>query len=112
MTTLAEFDAAQAAARAEFLKTANFAALLPTAGVSIAWIGENGYEADGNTRKPPIQKTMEVAPKAIHRTLLYGSRMIQYGIPNSYGTGMDEPTHDYAYRREFARKYLTAIVDA
>jgi hypothetical protein len=112
MKTLAQFDAAQAAARLLFLQTCAFADVLPTAGVSIAWIGENGYEADGNTPKPPIEKTMAIEPSSIYDRVLDGCRHISYAIPNSFGQGKDEPTHDRVYRRDFARKYLLAILNA
>lgn len=102
--TLEQFEKEVAEKRERLLKDLALAKTLPTNGITVTWTGENGFEKDGNTRKPDAEKTVELTPHIIHSPFR-GHEHVAFAVPDS----------EYAYsphRKTFATKYLTALLDA
>lgn len=109
MNSLEEFDRKNAAARAKLERELKLAHQLPTGGVTVTWIGEDGWKSDGNTRKPDIERTIDVAPWIIHDSFR-GAAHVAYKAPDSLAGGKGEHVSS-KHRSEFVRKYLRAVLD-
>jgi len=110
MRTLEEFDREVAAKRARLEKDHALARALPTAGRTVTWLGENGWQADGRTRNPDIERSTEIAPWIIHSPFR-GAERIAFRAPDSLAGDKGEHVSSQ-YRTTFVRKYLLAVLDA
>jgi hypothetical protein len=110
LKSLEDFDKDNAAKRERLLKDHAIAHALPTNGKLVTWIGEGGWEKDGNTRKPDVARSIDVAPWIVHGPFR-GAEHVAYKAPDSlYG---DKGEHDSSKpRAEFVSRYFAAVLDA
>lgn len=110
MKSLEEFDKENEAKRARLLKDHAVAHALPTTGVVVAWTGEGGWESDGNTRKPDVEKSVGISPWIIHSPFR-GAEHVAYKAPD--GSKFDGGGEHVSspHRKEFVRKYFAALLD-
>lgn len=102
--TLEQFEQEVAEKRERLLKNLELVKVLPTNGKTVTWIGEGGFEKDGNTRKPDKEHTIAITPWIVHSPFR-GHEHIAFQVPDN----------EYRYskhRAEFARLYLQAVLDA
>lgn len=110
LKSLEEFDKEIAAKRKRLEKDHAVAHALPTNGKILTWIGEGGFESDGNTRKPDVERTIEIVPHIVHSPFR-GCEHVAFRAP--YSTHGDGGEHvSSQHRTVFGRKYLRAVLDA
>lgn len=110
LKSLEDFDKEIASKRARLEKDHALAHALPTVGKTITWMGENGWEPDGRTRKPDVERTIELVPWLIHAPFR-GCEHVAFRAPDSLGGDKGEHVCS-PHRAAFARKYLRAVLDA
>jgi len=108
LKSLEEFDRDNAAQRARLEKEHAMVRQLPTHGKIIDWTGEGGWEKDGNTRKPPVQRSIDVVPCIVHSPFR-GAEHMAYKAPDSLAKGEHISSE---YRAEFVRRYFMAVLEA
>jgi hypothetical protein len=106
MKSLEDFERETAEKRARLLKDLELAKSLPVP--VCEWIGEGGFEPDGNTRKPDEAKRMEIRPYIIHAPFR-GAEHVAYKLP-SYGEA-GEYQHS-KHRPAFRDAFMGALLDA
>lgn len=110
LKSLDQFDKEIAAKRARLEKEIALAHALPTVGKTVTWIGENGWEKDGNTRKPDVEHTIDLAPYIIHSPFR-GAEHVAFRAPDSLAGDKGEHVSS-KHRPDFVRRYLLALLDA
>ena len=108
MKTLEQFDKEIAAKRKRLEKDHALVHALPTTGKSITWTGEGGW--DGNTRKPDVTRTIELAPWLVHSPFR-GAEQVTFRAPDSLPGDQGEHVSS-PHRAEFVRRYFLAVLDA
>lgn len=109
LTSLEEFDRRNAEERAQLERELALAHALPTVGRIVTWTGENGWESDGNTRKPDVERSIELAPWIVHGPFR-GSRHVAFKAPDSLCGEKGEHVSSQ-HRKEFVRRYFAALLD-
>jgi hypothetical protein len=109
MESLEQFEKNVQAKRERLLKDISLAKALPTANKTITWTGENGWEADGNTRKPDVERTIEIAPYIVY-TPFRGHEHVAFRAPDSYD-GIKGEHVSSKYRTSFVKQYLNELLN-
>jgi hypothetical protein len=110
LQSIEDFEKEIAAKRELLRKQHNMLRLLPTTGKTVTWIGEGGWEKDGNTRKPDVERTIDIAPHIIH-SKFRDAEHFAYKAPDSVAGETGEHVSS-KHRPEFVRKYFLAVLDA
>ena len=86
--------------------------LLPTNNKTIAWMGEDGWDSQGNA-KPPVEKTCPILPYLFHDPTVYAKAVhIAYKAPDDFKwTNGKGESSSSKFRTEFVNKYVLAVVD-
>lgn len=111
--SLEEFDRETAAKRAELERQLELVKALPTTGRRVTWVGENGWDENGQAREP-IEKSIELVPWIVHGRFRGADHIVFRPPAGGAGTGSGEGGEHVSspYRGEFARRYLAVIVEA
>ncbi len=109
LKSIAEFEAQQRKELEEHKAKMSVVAVLPTNGRTVTWVGEGGFESDGNTRKPDLQKTIQLVPYIVHGKFR-DSHHVAFKIP---GGSQEDGEYPYSqHRAEFRHAYIKSLLDA
>lgn len=110
LKSLEQFEKETAAKRAELERHLALAHKLPTNGVMVTWTGEGGWEKDGNTRKPDIERSIELFPYIIHSPFR-GAQHVAFKAPDTL-TGEGGEHVSSQHRTAFVHRYLQTLLKA
>lgn len=111
LSALDEFDRHVAARRLRLEKDLTLVRALPTTGVMVEWIGENGWDSQGKDREP-VAKSIELCPHLVYGPTAYrAAEHVGFEAPTPGIRSKGEHVSS-KYRAEFARNYLLALLNA